>query len=190
MTLLTTPSQTIGPFFHDALDRRDWSDLTAAGPAGETLRIEGRILDGDGAPVTDALVEIWQANAAGRYDHPEDTQDRPLDPKFRGFGRTATDAQGFYRFTTIRPGRVPGRGNTLQAPHISVSIFARGLLKRLATRLYFADEPSNEADPVLGAIDDPALRATLLATRSDGEPVVYRFDVILSGKGETVFFEV
>ena len=120
--------------------------------------------DGDGAPVADACLELWQANAAGRYAHPDDTRaDKPLDPNFRGFGRVSTDADGGFRFTTIRPGPVPGRGNALQAPHIAVAIFARGLLKQLYTRIYFAGEPANDSDPVLSSIDDPAVRQTLIA---------------------------
>ena len=147
--------------------------------------------DGDGAPIPDALLEIWQANAAGKYDHPEDTQDKPLDKKFRGFGRAATNAEGIYRFTTIKPGPVPGRGNALQAPHINVTVFARGLLKHLTTRLYFADEAAaNETDPVLNAIDDAAARKTLIADKANGAAIGYRFDIVLQGKGETVFFEI
>ncbi len=190
MKLIATPSQTIGPFFHDALDHRAWSDLAAAGASGERIAIEGRVLDGDGAPVNDTLIEIWQANAAGRYDHPEDIRDKQLDPHFRGFGRAVTDGEGRYRFTTIRPGPVPGRGNALQAPHINIAIFARGLLNRLVTRLYFADEPANDVDPVLSAIADPASRQSLLAARQAGDPATYRFDIILQGPGETAFFEI
>ena len=191
MKLIPTGSQTVGPFFHFGLDRPDWSDLTAGGPIGEKILIEGRVTDGDGAPIPDALLEIWQANAAGKYDHPEDTQDKPLDKKFRGFGRAATNAEGIYRFTTIKPGPVPGRGNALQAPHINVTVFARGLLKHLTTRLYFADEAAaNETDPVLNAIDDAAARKTLIADKANGAAIGYRFDIVLQGKGETVFFEI
>lgn len=194
MTLLTTTaSQTIGPFFHYGLDHPAWSDLTASGALGQKVQIEGRVLDGDGQPVGDALIEIWQANAAGRYDHPEDTQAKPLDANFHGFGRASTDKDGRYRFTTIRPGPVPGRGNAMQAPHINVTVFARGLLKRLVTRVYFADEPANATDPVLGTIEDPALRRTLLAEASAAKPGAapsYRFDIVLQGKGETVFFDL
>jgi protocatechuate 3,4-dioxygenase alpha subunit len=190
--LVQTPSQTVGPFFHLALDRPGWADLTAAGPRGERIVVEGRVIDGDGAPVADACLELWQANAAGRYAHPDDDRpDVPLDPSFRGFGRVATDAEGGYRFATIRPGPVPGRGNAQQAPHIAVAVFARGLLKQLFTRIYFAGEAANAADPVLLSIDDPARRQTLLATRRDarGAPT-YRFDIVLQGEGETVFFEL
>jgi protocatechuate 3,4-dioxygenase, alpha subunit len=188
---IATPSQTVGPFFHYALDRPGWADLAAAGASGERIAIEGRILDGDGAPVFDAFLEIWQANAAGRYAHPDDRQDKPLDARFRGFGRVGTDAEGWFRFATIRPGRVPGRGNTLQAPHLNIAIFGRGLLKHLTTRLYFADRAAeNETDPVLSAIDDPAIRRTLLAAPVPAAVPTYRFDIILQGDGETAFFEV
>jgi protocatechuate 3,4-dioxygenase, alpha subunit len=188
---VTTPSQTVGPFFHDGLDRPGWADLTEAGASGDKIRLEGRILDGDRAPVSDAFLEIWQANAAGRYAHNEDRQDKALDPHFRGFGRVFTDAEGRYAFTTIRPGRVPGRGNTLQAPHLNVAIFARGLLKQLTTRIYFADQDAaNEADPVLSAIDDAAIRGTLLAAPVESAIPTYRFDIVLQGEGETAFFEI
>jgi len=191
VTAVPTPSQTVGPFYHYALERPVWADLTADGASGEKIQVEGRILDGDGAPVFDAFLEIWQANAVGKYAHPEDRQDKPLDARFRGFGRVGTDAEGHFRFATIRPGRVPGRGNTLQAPHINIAIFGRGLLKQLTTRLYFADEAeANETDPVLSAIDDPVARKTLLAVPVPGMPGTYRFDIILQGDGETVFFEV
>jgi protocatechuate 3,4-dioxygenase alpha subunit len=187
-----TPSQTVGPFFHLALDRPDWSDMTAQNPQGQRIVVEGWVTDGDGAGVADACLELWQANAAGRYAHPDDTQtDKPLDPNFRGFGRVATDPEGRFRFATVRPGPVPGRGNALQAPHIAVAIFARGLLKQLHTRIYFADQDANAADPVLSSIDDPALRRTLIATRQGAaEPPTYRFDIALQGDNETVFFAI
>ena len=191
MKLIPTGSQTVGPFFHFGIDRPEWSDLTVDGVSGEKIVVEGCVTDGDGAPIPDALLEIWQANAAGKYDHPEDTQDKPVDKKFRGFGRAATNAQGIYRFTTIKPGPVPGRGNALQAPHINVTVFARGLLKHLTTRLYFADEAAaNETDPVLNSIDDAAARKTLIADKANGTALTYRFNIVLQGNGETVFFEI
>jgi protocatechuate 3,4-dioxygenase alpha subunit len=184
-----TPSQTVGPFFHDALAWPGAEILVGPDTKGERLELIGRVLDGDGAPVPDALIEIWQANAEGRYAHPEDGQPKPLDPAFRGFGRCASDAEGRFRFATIRPGRVPGCGNALQAPHINLGLFARGLLRRLVTRLYFEDSPANAEDPVLALVQDPVRRATLLAKRVAGDGAVYRFDIILQGNGETVFFE-
>jgi protocatechuate 3,4-dioxygenase alpha subunit len=190
--LIPTPSQTVGPFFSLGMDRPGWNDLTAGSPAAPKIAIEGRVLDGDGAPVPDAVVEIWQANAAGRYNHPDDHQDeKPLDPKFHGFGRAATDPDGRFRLVTIKPGPVPGRGNALQAPHINVALFARGLLKHLYTRIYFADEPRNAADPLLSAIDDAAARNTLLARPGGGgNPALYRFDIVMQGEGETVFLDI
>ena len=190
--LIPTPSQTVGPFFHLGLDRPEWSDLTAGNPEGERIVIEGRVLDGDGAPVPDAVIELWQANAAGRYAHPDDTQtDKPLDPRFHGFGRAATDAEGRFRIDTIRPGPVPGRGNALQAPHINVVLFARGLLKHLYTRIYFADESANATDPLLSSIDDEAVRGTLLARLAgDGSPKRYHFDIVMQGENETAFLDI
>jgi protocatechuate 3,4-dioxygenase, alpha subunit len=190
--LIVTPSQTVGPFFHLALDRPEWADLAAGKSAGERIVVEGRVTDGDGAPVADACLELWQANAAGRYAHPDDTRaDKPLDPNFRGFGRVSTNADGGFRFATIRPGPVPGRGNALQAPHIAVAVFARGLLKQLHTRIYFGDETANDSDPVLLSIDDPAVRETLIASRRDGPGLpTYRFDIVLQGDRETAFFDL
>ena len=193
MRLVPTASQTAGPFFKFGLDHPEWSDLTRAGKAkGQPIRIEGRVLDGDGAPVPDALLEIWQANAAGKYAHAEDRQEKPIDPSFRGFGRCATDKEGHWHFTTIKPGAVPGRGNTMQAPHINLRVFARGLLKHVSTRLYFAEEPLNKTDPVLSSIEDAARQQTLIAVaaRQEGASMVYRLDIRLQGKDETVFFDV
>jgi protocatechuate 3,4-dioxygenase alpha subunit len=185
---IATPSQTVGPFFHLGMARAEWADLTAGQPAGEKIAIEGRVIDGDGAPVPDAILEVWQANAAGRYNDPDDRQDdKPLDPNFRGFGRVATDGEGRFRIVTIKPGPVPGRGNALQAPHINIALFARGLLKHLYTRLYFADEPRNAGDPLLTSIDDNAARQSLLAQRVPGG---YRFDIVLQGDGETAFLDI
>jgi protocatechuate 3,4-dioxygenase alpha subunit len=190
--LIATPSQTVGPFFHIGLDRPDWADLTTGNPEGERIVIEGRVIDADDAPVPDACLELWQANAAGRYAHPDDNRtDMPLDPNFRGFGRVSTDAAGEFRFATIRPGPVPGRGNALQAPHIAVALFARGLLKQLYTRIYFAGDPLNETDPALLAIDDPARRQTLIATRHDDTASeVWHLNIVMQGENETVFFDI
>ena len=191
-----TPSQTIGPFFHRALLHEGWNDLAARGAAGERSAIEGRVLDGDGAPVGDAMIEIWQANAAGRYDHPEDRQEdrhgnRPIDSNFHGFGRVATDSEGRFRLRTVKPGAVPGGGGAMQAPHINVSVFTRGLLKRLATRIYFPDEPLNESDPLLSTL--PAKRRARLIARAAGAGAAERvlnFDIVLQGADETVFLDV
>jgi protocatechuate 3,4-dioxygenase, alpha subunit len=194
--LIPTPSQTVGPFFHLGLDRPEWGDLTRGNPpealGGERIAIEGRVIDGDGAPVPDAMIELWQANAAGRYNHPEDDQkDKPLDPNFRGFGRVATDGEGRFRVVTIKPGPVPGRGNALQAPHINLAVFARGMLIHLYTRIYFADEPLNAGDPLLSSIEDAAVRGTLLARCTDTtRPPVWHFDIVLQGEHETAFLDI
>ncbi len=190
--LIPTPSQTVGPFFHFGLERAEWSDLARSGTPGERIAIEGRILDGDGAPVADAFLELWQADAAGRYSHPDDPRfDETQGSGFLGFGRVFTDGDGAFRFLTIRPGPVAGLGNSLQAPHIAVAVFARGLLKQLYTRIYFADEPANESDPVLGSIEDMSQRNTLLAVRREETEIpVYRFDIVLQGPEETAFFDL
>jgi len=196
MSRSVTAPQTIGPFFHRALlhedGHREWNDLAARGAAGERVAIEGRVIDGDGAPVGDAMLEVWQANAAGRYDHPDDRREnRTLDPKFHGFGRVATDSDGRFRLRTVKPGPVPGIGDAPQAPHLNVSVFARGLLKRLVTRIYFPGDPLNEADPLLSALP-AARRATLIARVADGGAAerVLHFDVVLQGDDETVFLDV
>ncbi len=187
----TTPSQTVGPFFLDCLLREDARRNVLAQPEaeGQRIRIEGQVLDGDGAPVPDALIEIWQANARGRYRHSADTREEiALDPGFVGFGRSGTDDEGRFWFETIKPGAVPFDGEHAQAPHIGVLVFARGLLNHLATRLYFADEPENAHDPILARVPTER-RATLLAqpVSGDGTPI-YRFDIRLQGPNETMFF--
>jgi protocatechuate 3,4-dioxygenase, alpha subunit len=187
-----TASQTVGPFFSPALLREDArrNVLTQPETVGERIRIEGRVLDGDGVPVPDAMVEIWQANAHGRYNHPTDQESAALDPSFLGFGRSGTAEDGSYWFETVKPGPVPFDRVRLQAPHICVTVFARGLLNHLVTRLYFEDEPTNAGDPVLQCV--PAdRRATLLARREPASTVVvYRFDIILQGADETAFFNL
>jgi protocatechuate 3,4-dioxygenase, alpha subunit len=191
-THLLTSSQTVGPFFAPALLREDArrNMLTRPETAGERIRIEGRVLDGDGAPVPDALVEIWQANAYGRYNHVTDQGATPLDPTFLGFGRSGTDEDGSYWFETIKPGPVQFDGEQMQAPHICVTVFARGLLNHLVTRLYFEDEPTTTEDPVLQCVPEDR-RSTLLARREIGEAaIVYRFDIVLQGASETAFLNL
>lgn len=187
MTLRATTSQTVGPFFQIGFQRLCCADLSAPGVAGEKIVLEGAVLDGDGVPVPDAVLEIWQANAHGKYAHPEDSQDKPIEPAFKGFGRIATDASGRFRFATIKPGAVPGLHGTTQAPHLQVSVFMRGLLKRLVTRVYFPDDPRHANDPVLELVD-PARRATLIAKVAPGAGSLH-WDVILQGPDETVFFD-
>jgi protocatechuate 3,4-dioxygenase alpha subunit len=183
-----TPSQTVGPFFAycltpEAYDARGIAGNAIATPdaRGARIHIEGRVLDGAGEPVPDAMVEIWQADGEGRY--PEGAG----NAAFRGFGRAETDVEGRFVFVTVKPGPVPGPGGVLQAPHIAVSVFARGLLNRLATRIYFDDEPANAHDPVLALV--PAERRHTLVARKEAEGV-YAFDIRLQGEGETVFFEI
>lgn len=183
-----TPSQTVGPYFSLGLDWLTTTDLAKNATAGERITIAGAVLDGDGVPVPDAVLEVWQANAHGKYAHPDDRQEKPIDPGFLGYGRIPTDKSGKFRFATIKPGPVPGLGNALQAPHILVAVFMRGMLKHAYTRIYFSDEAANAHDPVLGLIDDPARRRTLIAERVDGT-AEYRWDVILQGERETVFFD-
>jgi protocatechuate 3,4-dioxygenase alpha subunit len=180
-----TPSQTIGPFYHHALSWPDGHQVVPAGTAGR-IWIRGRVFDGAGDAVTDALVETWQSDPDGRFDHPDDP--RGPVPGFRGYGRCATDASGAYGILTLKPGRVPTCDGELQAPHLDVSVFSRGLLHRAVTRIYFADEQeANADDPVLWGSVDPSLRQTLIAERSgDG----YTFDIHLQGEHETVFFRL
>jgi protocatechuate 3,4-dioxygenase alpha subunit len=184
-----TPSQTLGPFFRPSLIEAGAENLVREETRGDRVTIEGRVIDGDGAPVTDAMLEIWQANAEGRYNHPDDDQEKLLDPTFHGYGRAATDARGAFRFHTIKPGPVPGLGGELQAPHINVSIFARGLLRRLVTRIYFPDEPLNATDAVLNAAPRER-RATMVAGWTDSTRRALCFDVILQGAHETVFLDI
>jgi protocatechuate 3,4-dioxygenase alpha subunit len=185
-----TAWQTLGPFFDRQLLHHG-HDLTDSGPErpqGEVIEIAGRVLQEGGVPVQGALIEIWQANAAGRYAHPADRSERPLDPNFGGFGRTLSDPDGRYRFITIKPGAVPFAGNRWQAPHVLFAIFAAGLLRRLVTRLYFPDEPATDSDPILATIDDAQGRASLIARQDVTSPRRYIFDIVLRGEGETAFF--
>lgn len=179
-----TPSQTVGPFLSIGLP---WPDgpfvVLDADPNG--FWVHGVVTDGVGEPVPDALVETWQADPDGRFDHPDDP--RGAVSGFRGFGRCPTDGTGRYAIRTLKPGPVPGPGGVPQAPHIDVSVLARGLLHRVVTRIYFADDAgANAADPVLLTVPDDR-RATLIAVRDDEG---YRFDIRLQGERETVFFDV
>ncbi len=182
------PFQTVGPFFQVLLgDARGRDVLVSEATQGTRVTIEGTVFDGAGAPMPDALVEIWQADAHGRYHHPEDRRTGPVDAAFTGFGRASTDETGGFVFETVKPGVVPGPGGRPQAPHILVSITARGVLTRYITRLYFDGESGNGADPVLQLVPE-ARRHTLVATH-DRENV-YRFDIRIQGADETVFFDV
>ena len=178
MSLQATTSQTVGPYLHIGLVWLIIENLAPAGIAGERVSIEGRVVDGDGRPVNDAAVEIWQANAEGTYGA----------KGFRGFGRSATDEKGMFRFQTIKPGRVPGPGDKLQAPHIGVNLFMRGQLKQLVTRIYFPDEPANPEDAVLALVPQDR-RGTLVAKKVTGKAGVLEWNIVLQGKDETVFFD-
>lgn len=188
MTHTPSTSQTVGPFFRIGLERLYRPDLTTEHPSGERVEIFGRVLDGDERPVEDAVLEIWQANARGKYAHPEDGQDKQADPKFSGFGCCATDDAGAFRFVTIKPGRVAGPDGKLQAPHIVVSVFMRGLLRRLVTRIYFPNEPSNSEDFALILVE-ASRRKTLIANPVSGRTSVLEWNVLLQGPNETVFFD-
>lgn len=202
--LKETASQTAGPYVHigliphqagfDIFDNNFSHVLVTPETKGERIRIEGQVIDGTGTPLRDALIEIWQANAEGRYSHPSDQQSKALDETFRGWGRTGTDFEtGVYHVETIKPGPVTGRsGHREMAPHINLWIVARGINIGLHTRLYFSDEAeANAEDPVLNLIEQEARRATLIAERQEKDgTVVYRFDIRLQGHDETVFFDV
>jgi len=199
-----TPSQTAGPYVHiglipnqagfDIFKNNFSGDIAGPGVAGERIVIEGRVIDGAGHVTKDVLVETWQANAAGRYNHPNDRQDKPLDAAFRGWARTGTDFEtGLYRINTIKPGAVAGRrGRKTMAPHVNFWIASRGINIGLATRMYFGDETAaNEQDPVLNIIEQPERRKTLIAPRSQRDgATIYTFDIYLQGERETVFFDV
>jgi protocatechuate 3,4-dioxygenase alpha subunit len=171
---VATANQTIGPFWH-LIEDPTWADLTRFGADGEKIVLTGTVFDGGGNTIADAAVEIWQTS-------PETSE------TFPGFGRCRTDSTGSFRFTTLKPGPVAGLGNAQQAPHVAVSIFARGLLKALTTRLYFQDEPLNETDPVLSLIDSDARRRTVIARKVSAD--TWRLDIRLQGDNETVFMDI
>ena len=188
MSLHATTSQTVGPFFKIGFSWLYRDNLAGPGASGERVEIAGRILDGDGQAVPDGIIEIWQANSNGKYLHPDDAQKKPIEPGFTGFGRIPTDDEGRFHFTTIKPGRVPGPDGNLQAPHLAVSVFTRGLLRRLVTRIYFPEEPGNNQDFALNLVE-AGRRGTLIAKKIDGRPGGLEWNVILQGPGETVFFD-
>ncbi|HVZ06419.1 protocatechuate 3,4-dioxygenase subunit alpha [Rhodopila sp.] len=172
--LIATASQTIGPYWH-LIEQPEMADLLRFGASGPAITVTGRITDGAGQPVTDAAVEIWQASP-------------PVSDSFPAYGRCRTDADGRFSFRTLKPGPVPGLGNAQQAPHIAITILARGLLRGLTTRLYFRDEPLNDTDPVLSLIESPADRATLIAAPTGVD--AWTLDIRLQGENETVFLDI
>ena len=207
-----TPSQTVGPFFHYALPWKGGADLVGksdmgarpdlfpeehdvlnlssptGAPQGDVIEVTGRVIDAEGAPVPDAMVELWQANAAGRYRSVDDPRtDVAMDEHFTGFGRASTLADGIYCFRTILPGRVPGPGNSLQAPHLALSVFARGVLKRLATRLYFEGSEGLASDPILACVPEERRHTLIARQQEDG---LWWLDIALGGENETVFFDL
>jgi protocatechuate 3,4-dioxygenase, alpha subunit len=185
--LALTPSQTVGPYLSIGLPWPDGPTVVPEDTPG-AITITGRLLDGEGAPIPDGLIETWQADPDGRFAHPDDPRGAPAHgPAFRGFGRCPTAPDGSYRIVTLRPGALPSPDGGWEAPHLDVSVFARGLLDRVVTRIYFSDEAeANADDPLLGAVGDEAERATLVAAPVG--PGSYRFDIRLQGDGQTVFF--
>ena len=185
----STPSQTVGPYLHIGLDWLNIRDLAPASVEGERITIHGRLLDADGQPVPDGMIEFWQANAHGKYAHPADRRDLPLQEGFSGFGRQPTDQRGEFVFTTIKPGAVPALDGQLQAPHILVNVFARGLLRQLVTRLYFPGD-DHASDPVMHVV--PQVRQkTLIAVAQPDDPSHLQWNIVIGGgTNETVFFDL
>jgi protocatechuate 3,4-dioxygenase alpha subunit len=189
VSLQATTSQTVGPYFKIGMEWLHRDNLAKEGVSGERITIQGRVFDGDGIPVPDAMLEIWQANSHGKYAHSEDTQDKPLEAGFTGYGRLHLNNDGLFRFATIKPGPVPGPKGSVQAPHIAVSLFMRGVLRRTVTRIYFPDEPRNASDFILNLVE-PERRSTLIAKKTSGNPGVLEWNIFLQGPEETVFFDV
>jgi protocatechuate 3,4-dioxygenase, alpha subunit len=190
MDFVPSSSQTIGPFFHVYFNEKGVSARVVSAEAkGDRIHLECRVIDGDGAPISDAMIELWQADAAGIYNHPADPRRSEADPAVAGFGRLPANDDGVCEFETIMPGRVHSWNDALQAPHINVTIFGRGLLKGLSTRIYFAGNSANQDDPVLALVPSDR-RDTLMARQNSQEPGHWSIDLRLSGDGETVFFDV
>ena len=185
---VATGSQTVGPFFHLGLICAENAGRLAGPEAqGEHIRLAIQVFDAEGGGVPDAMIELWQAGANGKYNHPDDPQEKEPDAAFRGFGRLPSDKEGKMVFETIRPGRVPGIDGALQAPHINVHIFSRGVLRHVSTRIYFADDPANAEDAILRLV--PAARRDTLMARPDPQQLgTWKIDFHLCGERETVFF--
>jgi protocatechuate 3,4-dioxygenase alpha subunit len=182
-----TPSQTVGPFLAIVLPWEDGPDLAAPGTPG-LITVTGTLTDGAAEPVPDGLIEVWQADPDGRFDNADDPRGAAQYPGFRGFGRCPTDATGSYAFRTLKPGALPAGAGGIEAPHLDVSVFARGLLNRLVTRIYFPDEPeANSADPVLAELPPDDRRLLTAVAESDD---MFRFDIRIQGEHETPFFVV
>ena len=199
---VVTPSQTVGPFFPAALVGPGEDDLACKVPGGARalgtpIVVSGQVFDEAGKPVRGALVEVWQANKWGKYEHPVDQTPEPIDPNFKGYGRMLTDAEGRYRFRSIKPGAYPNPGydNWMRPPHIHYSIFGAGVMQRLITQVYFAGEKLNDIDPILNGVEDLDARASLIARELpaqhagfDAQTLAFGFDIVLRGSGETPFF--
>jgi protocatechuate 3,4-dioxygenase, alpha subunit len=186
-----TPSQTVGPFFAFGLIRGGEQVLVNDLTEGPRIIVHGHVLDGHGVAIDDAMVEIWQADAAGIFNHPDDPRHGEADKHFRGWGRAGTNNPAReYWFKTVKPGPVPWQGGTTQAPHLNLRVFARGMLLHVLTRAYFSDESENAHDPILRSIADPERRQTLIAVREAVQDApTYRMDIRLQGDRETVFFD-
>ena len=187
----TTPSQTVGPFFSFCLvtDKCSIRNIAGAQAKGERVLLNCRVLDGDGVGIPDAIVEIWQADVNGIYNHPDDPRQSTADPECSGFGRMGTNEDGFCEFETIKPGGVPGLNGETQAPHLNLAIFARGMLKQLYTRIYFVGDPANEQDQVLALIPEQR-RVSLMAHADSTKKNGWNLEIHLQGKQETVFFDI
>ncbi|MDQ2749660.1 MAG: protocatechuate 3,4-dioxygenase subunit alpha [Actinomycetota bacterium] len=181
-----TPSQTVGPYLSLVLPWADGSDVVAPGTAA-MITIVGQLIDGTGNPVPDGLVEVWQADPEGRFNHADDPRGAVVYERFRGFGRCPTDERGRFVFHTLKPGALPDGAGGSEAPHINVSTFARGLLNRVVTRMYFPDEPANDSDPVLSTLTSDERRLLTAVVQADA---TLRFDICLQGDHETPFFEI
>ena len=191
-TLIPTAEITLGPFFPTGYVDAGSNDLASVDgrlARGETIELHGTVTQHDGAPLHNVVLEIWQADAQGIFADEADPRCKQADPNFFGWGRAATDAAGRYRFRTIRPGRYRVADGTLRAAHINLLVLFSGVMRQLQTVVYFEDGPGNDTDPVFAAVAPPALRERLIARREAGEVARYRFDIRLSGEGETVFFE-
>jgi protocatechuate 3,4-dioxygenase alpha subunit len=186
MSLLTTPSQTVGPYLRIGFLPLLIDNIAPAGVPGERVTVRGRVSDGDGQPINDGVLEVWQADAQGKYAHPEDGQKTAAANAFRGFGRILTDASGAFQFVTIKPGPVAGPDGKQQAPHLVVTVFMRGMLKHLITRMYFPGEPLNETDAVLRRVPTDR-RGTLVAAAA--EKSILEWNIVSQGSAETVFFD-
>lgn len=191
MSFIPSGSQTVGPFFNFGLTiNAALGVLAREGAHGERIQVQFRVTDGDGEPTPgDSMIELWQADSNGCYRHPDDDRASEADPNFTGFGRLETSPLGVCVFETVKPGRAAGPDGKLQAPHINVIVFARGLLKHLYTRLYFAGDPANAEDPILALVPE-SRRSTILAQPVEGRPGVWHMDIRLQGDNETVFFDV